>query len=372
MNSSPNKMFLQISLQKSGGGAVDAFEVSQSFTKLQFQHIVFLSTYNELKSRWSGNQFRNLIWIHTSQNKFNFFINSIYGWLNLILQVRGFRPNVIYVTHFHPWILPLSFFKKFLKFKLFYTVHENPFSPKERSSGLSLFMEKVLIKRADLIFTHSEFIRNQISGHVKVPIHIIPLGAYVNYFKNFKKVTPIDNKLRLLFFGRMEPYKGLEVLIEACKQLQERQIPFQVTIAGRGEIDATTLENTKELGISVINHWLSDQEIMQLFSEADVLLVPYTSASQSGVISLALAAHLPIIASRIGGLVEQVRDGYNGLLFPPKNTTALAAAIEKLAVDREFLKQLSQGSENLSRDVFSWDKNAAKIIELSNKLFSDN
>jgi glycosyltransferase involved in cell wall biosynthesis len=360
-------MFLQISLQKSGGGAVDSFELSQSLCRQGFKHVVLLSAYNELRFRWSENEFRRIIWVTTYKSNIFSFVarNVLLGWLSVLFQVWKLGPTTIYATHFHPWLVPVSWLKRLLKFKFFYTAHENPYQPKEKSSRMSLFLEKYLMHRADVVITHSEFIKSQINRFVKIPIHVLPLGAYVSYFEHFKKVPSSDGVLRLLFFGRMEPYKGLSVLIEALALLKEKKLPCKATVAGRGDVELDSLEKAKELGVNIIHRWLSDEELAVLFGESDVLVVPYIQASQSGVVSLALASHLPVIASRVGGLEEQVRDGTNGLLIAPGDATTLAEAVEKLISKPALLAQLSEGTRWLASEVFSWDKNATYIIELS-------
>jgi glycosyltransferase involved in cell wall biosynthesis len=151
---------------------------------------------------------------------------------------------------------------------------------------------------------------------------------------------PSTPPLRLLFLGFVRPYKGLAVAVEALRLLRERGRDASLTVAGEfWEPVETWNERVAALGLS--DHvdlragYVSDEEMGRLLADHHVFVAPYTSASQSGVVPLALAAGRPVVATRVGGLPEQVADGKSGVLVEPNDAAAFATAVERVADDLE-------------------------------------
>ena len=139
---------------------------------------------------------------------------------------------------------------------------------------------------------------------------------------------------RLLFTGYVRSYKGPDVAIEAMRYLPE-QFPAVLTIAGsfwHQYEDLRALVDRHDLSerVVMLDRYLSDREMADMIADHHMVLAPYRSASQSGVIPLSLAAGRPVIASRVGGLAEQVPDGA-GALVEPDHPKALAAAVLAVA-----------------------------------------
>jgi glycosyltransferase involved in cell wall biosynthesis len=135
----------------------------------------------------------------------------------------------------------------------------------------------------------------------------------------------------ILFFGIIRKYKGLDVLMEAMAKVLT-QIDCNLVVAGEFyEPVEHYNELARRLGIEsrlrIEDRYIPNEDVPALISEADVLVLPYLSATQSGVARIALANNLPIIAARTGGLMEVVREGVNGLLFEPGDKDALADSI---------------------------------------------
>jgi glycosyltransferase involved in cell wall biosynthesis len=151
---------------------------------------------------------------------------------------------------------------------------------------------------------------------------------------------------RLLFFGFVRAYKGLDVAIDALGQLVRRGRPVRLTIAGgfwepvepwRQRIVAAGLQNHVELR----PRYVPDQEVPGLLATHHVVLAPYRTATQSAIVPLAHAAGRPVVASRVGGVGEQVTDGRNGVLVPPNDPAALAEGIEQVL---QHLRDMAQSS----------------------------
>jgi glycosyltransferase involved in cell wall biosynthesis len=139
-----------------------------------------------------------------------------------------------------------------------------------------------------------------------------------------------DQRLHLVFVGRLAPVKGLRVLIEAL--LAARRTDVRLTIVGDGEERATLEAMAAPLGEAVrFTGYQSQEEVAGILATAHAFVLPSFAEGVPVVLMEALAAGLPVIATRITGVPELVEDGVSGLLVPPGDAQALAAAIDRLA-----------------------------------------
>ncbi len=132
-------------------------------------------------------------------------------------------------------------------------------------------------------------------------------------------------RLRLLFFGRLLPYKGLDLLASAAELLGQRA-EIVLRVIGEGA-ESPALARLRALPWAVVeNRWVPESEIASLLAWADAIVLPYTEASQSGVAAAAIAAGRFVIATRVGGLSDQLAgEGLARLCAP--NAESLATAM---------------------------------------------
>jgi glycosyltransferase involved in cell wall biosynthesis len=136
-----------------------------------------------------------------------------------------------------------------------------------------------------------------------------------------------------LFLGFIRPYKGVDVLLRAIAKLKD--IDLHLHIAGECWLGPDALrQQVEDLGIgdrvTLDLRYLGDEEVSGLLALADALVLPYREASGSGVAALALQYEKPVVATRVGGLIEYVVDGKTGYLVEPEDSDALAAGIRRL------------------------------------------
>jgi glycosyltransferase involved in cell wall biosynthesis len=136
-------------------------------------------------------------------------------------------------------------------------------------------------------------------------------------------------RLRLLFFGRLLPYKGLDLLADTMAALGADP-GLELRVVGSGP-DSPELARLRALpGVTVENRWVPEDEIGALLAWSDALVLPYREASQSGVAAIALAAGRHVIATEVGGIAEQLGQAPLARLVPT-DVAALAAALRALA-----------------------------------------
>lgn len=157
--------------------------------------------------------------------------------------------------------------------------------------------------------------------------------------------TDVTYPIRLGFLGRIEPYKGLDVFCDAVTQIlysgRIKPAQIEIVIAGRGHINEI---RWNKLGcvVEFHNDFILDEQFHQLMADLDVLVLPYKSATQSGVGMMGAAYGIPIVASRVGALDQLVADGTTGILVTPSDAENLGYALAKLIESPHNLQRLWQ------------------------------
>ncbi|MCI0756904.1 glycosyltransferase family 4 protein [Teichococcus vastitatis] len=142
-----------------------------------------------------------------------------------------------------------------------------------------------------------------------------------------------EGPLRLLFFGRMRAYKGLDLLRDSIRHLHAAypSLSVQLRVVGEGSAESCAPGLSALPGVRVESRWVAEPEILTLLRDTDVVVLPYREASQSGLVSQAQAMGLPVVATPVGGLVEQVRPESGGVVAGAVTPEAFAMALASLA-----------------------------------------
>ncbi len=178
-----------------------------------------------------------------------------------------------------------------------------------------------------------------------------------------------DDARVLLFFGYVRDYKGLDVILDAMPAILEK---MKVTLLVVGEFynnEQQYRDQVHRLGIAdaVIFHsdYVPNEEVGVYFSAADVMTLPYKSATQSGIIQIAYNFHRPVIATDVGGLGEVIVDGHTGFIVPPEQPAAIAEAVVSFYENDRFESFRAGVIEEKKK--YSWEYMAEGIEELYQK-----
>ena len=190
----------------------------------------------------------------------------------------------------------------------------------------------------DGVVVHASAIAEELA-ELTGPIETVvtPMPALVDVAP---RPLPEGDEVRLLFFGFIRHYKGLDVALDALALLRTRGDGrrYRLTVVGElwdpsdrweGRVAERGLTDVVELR----HDYVADAAVGDLLAAHHAVVLPYRTASQSGIAPIALAAGRPVVATRVGGLVEVVTDGTNGTLAAPDDAASLADAIERCAAD---------------------------------------
>lgn len=199
---------------------------------------------------------------------------------------------------------------------------------------------------------------------------VVPHGAG-GRFAGDRPAPAGDLPPRVLFFGTWARYKGIDVLLEAFGQVREQLPEAELVLAGAVAKDvdlaAVTARAQAIGGVSVRPDYVPAPQVRQLVVDARVVTAPYLTANQSGVVHLAQALGRPVVATRVGDLPDVVADGVNGLLVPPGDADALAAAVLRLLRDPEVATAMGEAAFRTAAAV-SWETVADAVLEVYTSL----
>lgn len=219
-------------------------------------------------------------------------------------------------------------------------------------------------RKADLILVHGAYCRDayiRSEGLLNQHIAMVDHGVIL---RGDAAPARADGPLAMLHFGRMEAYKGIDTLYEAVRKLADASVPFTLHIAGRGpELDRLSAQFKAMPQVVIDNRFIPAAELIAMIQAADCVVLPYISATQSGVLTAAFANGRFVIASDVGGIPDMVDDASNGLLVPPGDSASLAAAMMRLAHSCADRLMLSEGAIREANGRLDWQVIATKTRE---------
>jgi len=243
--------------------------------------------------------------------------------------------------------------------------------PHERRPFDELFT-KWILRRTDAFLVMSESVEADLRQRVPAAVwRRVPHPVYSQYATTLRQ-GEAKERLGLsgdvlLFFGFVRRYKGLDTLIEAMPRILRTRPGVTLVVAGEFyEPSEPYKRRIAELGLGervrLLDRYLPDEEVRTLFAAADAAVLPYRSATQSGVVPVAYAAGCPVITTQVGGLPEFVVEGRSGHTVPPEDPRALAQAVENFFAAGGRQAYAEGVRETAKR--YSWERLAEAVLEL--------
>lgn len=281
--------------------------------------------------------------------------------------VRGFRPDLLHVQE-HP-TRSMGLLARWLdgEMPLVTTVHDpHPHSGNDaRAAQIHERYNDELRRRSDGLIVHGPSLIEDLAatGVERERIAAIPHGAL--YFGRHGDVAAPDvrpDPRRLIFFGRMEAYKGLDTLLAAQAIWREQGTDISLTIAGAGPELARHRDALSAPGIDLHAGRVDQAELEAMVRGCAAAILPYHDATQSGVVASTFGAERPVIVTDVGELAAAT--GAGGLVVPPRDPQALAEAGRRIVEEPGLLARLEAGVKERLTGELGWNEIARRTEDL--------
>jgi glycosyltransferase involved in cell wall biosynthesis len=298
-----------------------------------------------------------------------------YTYLSTAKAINKFAPDILIMKYWMSYFGPsLGTVAKLMKPKTkVITILDNVIPHEKKFFDMPF--TKYFLKQNDGFIAMSKSVKTDLhtlQPNANVLLKEHPL--YNHFGKKIDKKEACDklkiknDKKTLLFFGFIRDYKGLDLLIDAFGRLENN---YQLVIAGEtyGSFEKYQQQINKlpnKENVYVFNDYISDEQVPLFFSASDVCILPYKSATQSGITSIAYHFDLPIIATDTGGLKETIQHNLTGIIVDEISPGAICSAILRYfdqQLQQKFLPEIQNIKANLS-----WEKFAQSIVNFNQSL----
>lgn len=342
----------------------DGNEVQLYSFKFQYPKLLYKKPQKDMKSSGFGTNDADFC-IHTL-NPFN--------WIKVAGRIKKQKPELIILQWWHPYFAPCfwSICKLLRREKILFVCH-NVF-PHERFP-LDRLLTKWTLGCGRYFITQSKMdARDLLSVKHDAVYRVTPHPTYGMFcrqgmsMQKAREQLQIDQGQRvLLFFGFVRKYKGLQYLLEAMKLLKERDFKVQLWVVGDfGEDKDEYVEQirTFEIGgqVQMVQGYVPDDEVEKYFAASDLVVLPYLSATQSGIVQIAFGFEKPVLVTEVGGLPDVVTNGKTGYVVEPRSAEMIAEAIMDYYINNRreaFVSQIEK-----EKDRFSWKTFVDTLMEM--------
>lgn len=304
------------------------------------------------------------------------------SWIRAVRRIKSFEPDLVIIQWWHPFFAPAfrDIAARLRKFtRVMFLCHN--VLPHEQTGPVKAFSRAALSK-GDMFVVHSEedlcnlkaMIPDAQVKKARHPTYEVfaqgPISELDSHKSEARRRLNLKEKERVvLFFGLVREYKGLRYLVQAMPEVLQN---IDATLMVAGEFYESYDKYTrliKELDIvgrvHLRNEYVPNENVADYFLAADVVVLPYVSATQSGIAQIAYGLDRPVITTSVGGLPETVKDGETGYVVRPLDSKAIAEAIVRFFRENKA-EEFAHNIRNF-REVFSWDRMTETIESLASR-----
>lgn len=308
-------------------------------------------------------------------------INSIWppGWIKAASRIRRKRPDIVIIRYWLPFMAPClgtlaRLIKKDRSIRII-SLLDN-IIPHEKRPGDSLLTRYFTSSVDGFIAMSGSVLRELERFDSSKPRLVSPHPVFDNFGESLGreaalKKLGLDNEYRyILFFGLVRKYKGLDIMIRAFADKRLRKMKTRLLVAGefytsQAPYDEMIREYGLEKDIILHPHFVPDEEVAGWFCAADIIALPYKSATQSGVTQIAYHFNKPMLVSNVGGLPEIIPHGKGGYVVNPDPEEVAEALVDFFSNNRydDFVKGIME-----EKNKFSWETMVRNLFLLDQKI----
>jgi glycosyltransferase involved in cell wall biosynthesis len=236
--------------------------------------------------------------------------------------------------------------------------------------------QRRLYDRFDALVVHSDQGRARLTQELGVDaarVHVIPHGVFAHLAEASAAGASAPpppfhtDKPVVLFFGLLRPYKGLDVLLDAWRGIEDAEL----WIVGMPRMDISSLRAAATPSVRFVPRFVPEAELPGYFHRADLVVLPYREIEQSGVLFTALAFGKPLLVSDVGGFAELAAAGA-ARAVAPGDAAALHGALVELLGDRSSLAALAERARAVAAGEYAWESIAGRTLALYESLLREN
>ncbi|MDP8205921.1 MAG: glycosyltransferase family 4 protein [Candidatus Electryonea clarkiae] len=290
-------------------------------------------------------------------------------WQSALAKLRQSGIERLVFHHWHPFFVPCFRWMARLKPNAGIRVIAHNVIPHEhRQAGI--FLNRILFNSADEVIVGGSTEAAELKKlSPKVSSRVVPHPVYDRFSSEYNDLSiseakkllgyPPDKPL-IMHVGLVRKYKGADLLIEAFSKIKNENALLEIAGEFYDDYD-NYVELVKRFGIGnrvkLLNKYLVKEELSLRLRAADVMVLPFRHATQSGIVMAALACGVPVITTSVGALPDVIEPGVTGELVPPENVPALTDAIDSfLAKDEAELQKMRKKIAVIANERFSWQR----------------
>jgi N-acetyl-alpha-D-glucosaminyl L-malate synthase BshA len=314
---------------------------------------------------------------HYNENGFS--VNRIYYpkirylgmaifWIRCLLIIRRINPDIVHCQTTHMGMPGFIYKKIYKKPYVVWCQGFDVYFPWRFKKIIS----RMIFGDADAVIGLTEDMKKEMQKNCNKDVFIIPEGISLKKFEGFsktffrKKFGIKGSEKVIIFVGSLKPVKGVKYLVDAFKIVIKKNPRAKLFLIGDGpekqDLKNIIKKNSLEKKVNFIGK-IANQKVSEYLTVADIFVLPSLSEG-FGIVNLeAMACGLPIIATRVGGVPEIVKDGENGFLVEPKNAEQIAEKILYLLSNDEDIKCISTKNKEKVKD-YSWDLIVDKLVKV--------
>ena len=280
-------------------------------------------------------------------------------------MVRAFKPDLVHIHYIYNNIKNLLWYwgTKNLFVSTWGSDIINDYSAEIEGAS---FYRRFLFRQARVVTATSHFLADVTRHYTDKEVHVVPFGVDCQVFRPTGRVN-MTSTVTLGFVKHLRVKYGPEYLIRAMEMIVRHHPQTRLLMVGSGELRSPLEELTARLGLTQSISFLGAVEhhqVPEILAKVDIFVMP-SIREEFGVAAVeAQAMEIPVVATKVGGIPEVVRDGITGILVEPYNSEQLAAAIIELIEDPEGRKQMGKAGRRYVLSHYRWEDNAALMDDL--------